>query len=109
MTSAAALHVRHCPDDLSVFIVKGFRAEADVSLAGSQEHFSISAITTEVRGGSRFKEVLLPTGRRSMNGECCLQTVCEAAPLCSDPKKELNWFDILHDTCAEQVFSDEFT
>jgi hypothetical protein len=33
--------------------------------------------------------------------------VCKAAPLCSDPKKELDHFDILHDTHADKVFACE--
>jgi hypothetical protein len=35
--------------------------------------------------------------------------VGEAAPSRLDPKKELDWFDILQDTHADEIFSREFT
>ena len=54
----SSFHVGHCPDNLGEIVFEGFQAEADVGLAGCQEHLACGLVTIKLGGSRRLKKVL---------------------------------------------------
>jgi len=58
----SGLHVRHCPDDIGEIVFEGFRAEADVGLAGCREGLAHGSVAIKLGGNRRLKKILFPSG-----------------------------------------------